>query len=128
MAGLQCFRERDLIHQTAARAIDQPRALFHARDILARKDIARLFRHGRMECDEIRPRQQFRKFHLLHANFNGALFRKEWIEGNHLHLQPIGTVSDNAADIAAADQPQGFGEKLHPHEAVLFPFARLGGG
>ena len=35
MAGLQCFGQRNLIHQAAARAIDQPRALFHTRDILA---------------------------------------------------------------------------------------------
>ena len=81
-----------------------------------------------MERDEIRPRQQFGKFHLFHANFNGAFFGKEGIEGNHLHLQPIGAISDNAADIAAADQTKRFGKKLHPHEAVLFPFACLGGG
>ena len=35
MAGLQSLRQSRLIHQAAARAIDQPRALFHARDILA---------------------------------------------------------------------------------------------
>ena len=81
-----------------------------------------------MQRDEISTRQQFGQFHLLHADLHGAFFRKERIEGDDLHLQPIGTVSDNAADIAAADQAQGFGEKLHPHEAVLFPFARLGGG
>jgi hypothetical protein len=81
-----------------------------------------------MERDEIRACQQFREFHLLHTDFNGAFFRKERIEGNHLHLQAIGTVSNNAADIAAANQAKGFGKKFHPHEAVLFPFARLGGG
>ena len=81
-----------------------------------------------MQRDEIGARQQFGQFHLLHTDLHGAFFGKERIEGNHLHLQPIGAISDNAANIAAADQAQGFGEKLHPHEAVLFPFARLGGG
>ena len=81
-----------------------------------------------MQRDKISARQQFRQFHLLHADFNGAFFRKKGIEGNDLHLEPIGTVSDNAADIAATNQAERFREKLHPHEAVLFPFARLGGG
>jgi len=49
-------------------------------------------------------------------------------EGDNLHLQPQCAVGDDRADVARADQPEGFGGQLDPHEAVLLPLARLGRG
>ena len=53
---------------------------------------------------------------------------EERIVGDDLHLEAMGAVGDDRADIAAADQAERLAAQLDAHEAVLFPLAGLGRG
>ena len=58
----------------------------------------------------------------------GAFRRQIGIERDDAHLQALGAVGDDGADIAGADQAQHLAGDLDAHEAVLFPLAGLRGG
>ena len=45
-----------------------------------------------------------------------------------MHLEPDPALGDDRADIAAADDAERLAGDLDPHEAVLLPFAGMGGG
>ncbi len=81
-----------------------------------------------MQRDEIGARQQGVEIDFLDPHFDRAIGRQEGIVGDHLHPEPVRAVGDDRTDIARADKAQSLGGQLDPHEAVLFPFARLGRG
>ena len=70
--------------------------------------------------------QQRVEVDLLHAEVLRPLGREERVVGDHPHLQAMGAVGHDRADIAAADQPQHLAHELHAHEPVLLPLAAAG--
>ncbi len=81
-----------------------------------------------MQRDEIGAPDQLVELDLLDAERERALRRQERIVGDHLHVQTDGTIGDDRADIAAADDAQRLVGDLDAHEAVLLPLAGLGRG
>ena len=126
MAAVERVLQRRFVDQPAARAIDDAHAGLGLCQRLAAEDAARLVGQRRVERDEVGAGEQFVQFGLLHAELDRALGRQEWIVGGDLHLEAVGAVGDDRADIAAADQAQRLAGQLDAHEAVLFPLARLG--
>ena len=120
------------VHQLAARAIDDAHALLCLGDVFRVHDVARLRRQRRVQRDEIGALEKLVELHLLDADVTRALNRQEGIERDDAHAQAHGAISDDGADIAAADDAQRLGGDFHAHEAVLFPLASLrrhiGGG
>ena len=132
MAGIERGRERDLVDETAARAIDDAHALLRLGDVFSRQDVLGLRRHRRMQRDDVGAREQFVELDLLDADVLGAFRRQEGIEGDDAHAQADRAIGDDRADIAAADHAERLGRDLDAHEAVLLPLAGLrrgvGGG
>ena len=125
MAVRQCRRQRQLVDKPAARAIDDPHALFGAVQRVGRQDVAGLFGQRRMQADEIGRRQQLVKLDLLDPDPARMFRRQERVIGDDLHLQPLRAVGDDGADIAAADDAQNLAGDLGAHEARFLPFAGL---
>ncbi len=117
-----------LVHQPAARAIDDAHALLHFRERRGVDDVARLVGERRVQRDEIGTLEQFVEPHLFDAQIRRPALGQKRIIGDHLHLQPKRALGDDRADIAAADDAQRLGENLHTHEPVLFPLAGARGG
>ena len=126
MAIVQGSFQSMFINESAAGAVDDAHALLGLGNGIGRQDVLGLRRHGHMQGDEIGPRQQVVQFHLLDAQVVGAFLRQERVVRDDSHLQALGAVGDDAADIAGADQPQHLAGDFHAHEAVLFPLAGLG--
>ena len=126
VAGVETGAKSGFVHQTATGAVDDHHALLGLGQGVGRQDVAGLVGEGGMQGDDVSPGQQVFQLDLFHADFHGPLGREEGVIGDHLHLQAIGPVGDNAADIAGADQAQGLGVELDTHEAVLLPLAGLG--
>ena len=120
---LERLGQRRLVHQAAARAIDDAHALFHLLDGRGIDDVLGLFGKRGVQRDEIGPLEQRVELDLLDTEIARALLRQERIVGDHLHLQADGAVGDDRTDIAAADDAERLAENLHAHEFVLFPFA-----
>src|SRR5208283_766818 len=72
--------------------------------------------------------QKVVELHLLDAQGRRTFSREEWVVGDDAHLEAHGARRDIGSDIAAADHAERLAGDLNAHEAVLFPFARLGRG
>ena len=85
LPAIERIGQRRFVDQPAARAIDDPHALFGLGEVFAAENIARLVGQRRVQRDEIGARQQRVEIDLLDADLDGAFRRQEWIEGDHLH-------------------------------------------
>ena len=128
MARFQRLGQSRLIDQPAARAVDDTYARFQLGDVLAAEDIGGLLGIGHMQGDEIGMGEQLLQLDLAHAHLLGLLLGEERIIGHDLHLEALGPVADDAADIARADHAKRLAGQLDPHEAGLLPFALMGRG
>ena len=104
MAVRQRRRQRQLVNQTAARAIDNPHPGPRPVQRIGRQNVAGLVGQRCMERDEVSGGQKIVKLDLFHADAARRFRRQERIIRNHLHLQPLRPVGYNRSDIAAADQ------------------------
>jgi hypothetical protein len=125
MAVVQRFLQRRLVDQATARAVDDPHALLGLGEVFLAEDVAGLVGQRRMQRDEVGAGEQRIEVCLLHAHFDRAFWRQERIEGHDLHLEAERAGSDDAADIARADQAQRLAGDFDAHEVILRPFARL---
>ena len=129
LAGFKRLGHGSLIHQATTGAVDQVSALLDFGNTLGAEQIGGFVGFGQVKRDEIGTAQQFVKvFNLAHTNRLGALFGKERIISNHLHLQPDRPAGHHRADIARADQPQRFTADLGAHEFGFLPLAGLRAG
>ena len=119
--------QRLLVDQAAAGAIDDHHPRPGLRQGLGREDVAGLVGQRGVQADDVGAGQKLVQLDLLHPDLHRPLGREEGIVGDDLHLQAIGPVGDDRADVAGADQAQGLGVELDAHEAVLLPPAGLGG-
>ncbi|EAR50516.1 hypothetical protein OG2516_09735 [Oceanicola granulosus HTCC2516] len=128
VAVLERVRQRLLVDEAAARAVDDPHALLRLGEVLAAQDVLRLLRQRHVQGDEVGARQQRVEPDLLDTELGGALLRQERIVGDHLHPQPHRAGADDAADVARADHAERLAGQLDAHEARLLPLARMGRG
>ena len=129
-ADMTCIKrclQRHFVDQPAARAIDDAHALFRLGEVFRRQDVAGAVGQRRVQRDKIGLRQQFVECDLGDAHVFGAFGGEERVIGDDLHLEAQGAVGDDAADVAGTDEAERLGGQLDPHEAVLLPFAGLGG-
>ena len=119
--------QRNLVHQTAAGAVDDAHTRLGLRQRLPRQDVAGRVGQRRVQRNDVGARQQRVQLRLLHAKIERPLLRQIRIISQHLHVQPNCSVCNDRADIAATDQPQGLAGELDPHETVLLPLAGFGG-
>ena len=127
VAAVQRSAQCDFVDKAAARAIDDAHALLGPRQFLRREDVARLRRQRRMQRDEISAREKIVQLELFDADLMGALHAaQERIERDDPHPQSDAARGDDRADISAADDAERLAGQLDAHEAVLFPFSRLG--
>ena len=115
-----------LVDETTTGAVHQPHAGPRLHQIVARQDVAGLLGQRRVQGDEVGPGQEHVEIDLLDAEVARPLRRQERVIGDHAHLQTLGAVGDDRADVAAADQAQDLAHELDAHEAVLLPFAGPG--
>ena len=127
MAGLDGGLEVRFDHEATAGAVDDSDPFFRLGDGLGVDQVARGICERRVQGDDVGARQQLVERHLLHVEVAGALVGEIGIEGDDPHLQAVGTLGHDRADIAAADDAEGLARELHAHEARLLPFAGLGG-
>jgi len=127
VAGIQRCFQIGFDHEAAAGTIDQPDLGLALRQSFGVDDAAGLVGQRRVQADEIGALQQGVEIDLLDAEVDRPLRREERIEGNHLHLQSLGAVGDDRADIAATDDAERLGIELDADEAGFLPFAFMGG-
>ena len=127
MAAIETGAKGDLIHQPAPGAVDDQHPFLGLGQVLSRQDVAGLVGERGMQGNDIGAGQQVVQLNLLDAQFDGAFRREEGVVSHNLHLQAIGAVSNDAADIARPDEAEGLGVEFYAHEPVLLPFAGLGG-
>ena len=125
---LQGFGEGGFVDEAAAGAVDDADAAFAGGDGVAGEDVAGGVRQWGVEGDDVGAGEEFGEFDFLHAEVDGAFFREEGVVGDDAHVEADGAVGDDCADVAAADEAEGFCGQLHAHEAVLFPLAGAGAG
>ncbi len=73
LPAFERFIERRLVYETAARAIDDPHALFHGLDCRGIDDIAGLVGEWRMQRDEVGPFEQFIELDLFNTKVSSAV-------------------------------------------------------
>ena len=123
MAGLKRLIKCRLVDDTAARAIDDPDAGFGLGQLGSADQIAGRVVQRRMDRDNIGASHQLTKLDPFDTKFPCTLGRQERIVDDHPHAQPLGTASDDRADIAAADQAQHFAGKLDADKTGFLPLA-----
>ena len=124
---LQGCRQRPLVDQAAARAVDDAHALPGLGESGGVDDVLRLVGERGMQRDEVGAAQEPIEIDLADADLDRPLLGEERVVGQHLHLEADGAVGDDRADVAAADDAQRLAEHLNAHEARLLPLAGLGG-
>ena len=105
MARIERGAQRDFVDEAAARAIDDAHALLRLGEVLRRQDVLGLRGQRRVQRDEIGAGEQGLQFDLLDAEFLGALFAQERIEGDDAHLEADAARGDDRADVAAPMTP-----------------------
>ena len=87
VAGHQQVAHRQLVDQTAARAVDDAHALLGLHQVGAAQDVLGLLGERRVHGDEVGARQHLLERRLLDAELGGALVAQERIVGDHAHLE-----------------------------------------
>ena len=127
MARLKGFGKRLFIHQAAASAVDNTHAGLHHRDTFGSDHVSRLFCLGHMQSNEVCPLYQIFKLDLFDTHLVRFFLAKKRVKRQNLHLEAPGSVADNAADVASANNAQSFIGQFGAHELGLFPFTCMGG-
>ncbi len=128
VARFERFGQRHLVHEATPGTVDDPHAGFHHRDLLGGDHVGGLVGLGHVQGDEIGAFQKVFKLDLFDAHLVGLLFAEEGVERNHLHFQPPGAITDDAANVAGPDHAQRLAGEFGAHEPGLFPLARMCGG
>src|SRR5262245_20358137 len=131
-ARLDRARQRQLVDEPAAGAVDQAHAGLEARQLGLAEQVARVASERRVDRDEVGTGQKLVELDRFHAQALGGLARQVGIVGDHLHAEPGGPTRHFGADPTQADDAQHLAEELHALQAALLPAAGLqcevGGG
>ncbi len=117
--------KRGFIDNSAARAVDDTHAFFHAGK-RGRPDYPAGFAgERRVHRDEVRSGDQLIQRHQLDSQPRGRFGSEDRVEPDYLHLEPRGPVRDDPADIAETDHAESLVADLGAHELVALPLAGL---
>ncbi len=78
-----------------------------------------------MDGDEVGFAENIFQAARLDAHARDVFRRDERIETDHFHLQSGGALGDDAADVAQADDADGFVAQFHADEFIALPLAAL---
>ena len=117
----QGFIQSILINDTAARAVDDPHAFLHLGKLLRADHIRGLFGLRQMQADVVGLCQQFIECDQLDA----SNFLHVGIIRNNGHAHHGGAFGNFLADVAHADQTEGFAADLVAVESSSCPIFQL---
>ena len=122
-AALDRLRERRFVHDTAARAVDDPHAVFHQGELRGGDQAARLIAERGVNGDEVAAAEQVVQGDRLHAHAARHLFRHEGVVGDQFDAEAFQPFRDRAADPAQAQHADRLAEDLRPDELLAIPSA-----
>ena len=128
LAALDGRRERRLVDDPAARAVDDAHAAPHARERARADEPARLRRERGVDGDEVGARVELVERDQLDAQARGDLVGDEGVVGDHLHAQPEGPLGDDGADVAEADDAEHLVAHLGAEPLLPLPAPRAHAG
>ena len=118
--------ERLLVHELAARGVDDPHAVAHLRDRGRVDAPARLVVERQVERDEVGRREHLgRGLDAVDAELAEALARDERVVGGDAHAEPERAARDLLADAAEAEHAERLVGQLDAAEARALPAALL---
>ncbi len=122
-AGLYRLGEIVLIDDAAARAVDNAHAVFHLGEGGFVDQSLGVGRERNMHGNEIRLGKNLIERARLHAHARDILGGDERIETDDFHPQSGSAFGDDPADVAEADDADGFVAKLDADELIALPLA-----
>ena len=117
--------ERRLVHERTARAVHENRALFHRGQLRGADEVFGLRAARRMQRHDVGLREQLVQRDRRHAQLLGALRRHERVEREERDPPRAQARGHARADLAEADQPNGFSLKFRSDELRALPFPGL---
>ena len=109
------------INQTAARAVDDPRAFLHLRKHLAIDQTARFSRQRRVHREEISARIHFIQRRQLDFQIARLFGRDEGIVSDDQHAQRACSRSNDTADASQPDDAESLALELNTDKFLSFP-------
>jgi len=125
MPGIERVDQGRLVHQPAARGVDQVRTGFHQRQAARVEQVGGVLGARDMQGDHVGPGQQLGQGHQRHAAVRGGRRRQERIMRGDFHADPARLARDRAADAAQADHAQPLAFEFEAGEAGLGPLPGL---
>ena len=119
------LRQRHLVDQAAAGAVDEQRARLHLRELRRRDHVPRLLVERDVQGHGIAAAEDLRQGHQLDPELGCRFLAEEGIEGDHLHAERLRPLHDEGADVSRSHHPERLAEQLAPRgELLLLPLAR----
>ncbi len=125
LSAFQRRHQRRLVHDAAARAVDETRRRLEQRQSFGVYQPARPLRQRRVYRDEIGRAQQLLQRHHPDSFSRGSLRRDKGVKYDHIHLQPDRTTRHRRADLAKADDAKRLAAQLDACEMFLVPAPRM---
>ena len=121
MAGLDRLHQGVLVHDPAARRVDQPRAGFHQRELVSPDQLFGLRGPRQVDRDEVGlDQQRLERRHHVHTDLFRAIGRHVGVERDQPHPERGGPGRHERPDSAEADEPEGL-----PRELDALPLSSL---
>ena len=120
-------RERCLVHQVAARRVDEHGRRLHQLEPLGVDQTVGLIGVRHVQRDDVGVAQQLVQPHELHLELQGALAGEIGIVSQHVHPEGAGELGDVPADAPQTHDPQRLGAELRALEPFAVPLATAHG-
>ncbi len=114
--------ERRLVHEGAARAVHEDRALLHRRELRGADEVLRLRAARRVERDDVGLREQLVQRDGRDAQLGGALRRHVRVEREERDVPRPQARGHARSDLAEADEADRLALQLGPDELRALPF------
>ena len=121
LAAFQRFGKRRLVHEFAARGVDDARAILHFLDVRLADDILSRGTKRGVQRNKIAFRQQLIERHKFDRHFARRRFADERVVGQHAHVKRFRAHGHFAADSAQADQAQRLPAHFGSRRGRFFP-------
>ena len=125
MAGTQSGGERGLIHDSAARNVEDDRSGFRGLELGNAHEPPGLRCQRRVDGDDVRSMEELRKPDQACTHFGRLLLGQVRIVREHPHLEANCATGDGFADLPEADDPERLAPQLGAGEAGTVPLAGL---
>ena len=114
------------IDQLAARAVDDPHAVFHLADQVSIDDPGSLRREREVQAQVVGTGQQRVELEQFYPGTLCSVTRHERVVCDHLHAEGARALGDLPADAPESDDPEGLAEDLVALKLLPFPKTGLG--